>query len=43
MVTSAIINTDDNSIIININAEEDGILTISPSKTILNGIFYGIS
>ena len=39
MVTSAIINTNDNSIIININAEEDGILTISPSKTILNGIF----
>ena len=39
MVTSASINKDDNSIIININADDDGILTITPSKTILNGIF----
>jgi len=39
MVTGATINTDDNSIIISINAKEDGILTITPSKTILDGIF----
>ena len=39
VITGASINTDDNSIIININAEEDGILTITPSKTILDGIF----
>ncbi len=38
-VTSAIINTDDNSIIININAEDDGILTISPSEEVIKGIF----
>ena len=38
-VTSAIINTDDNSIIININAEDDGILTINPSKEVIKGIF----
>ena len=39
MVTSAIFNTNDNSIVININVEEDGILTISPSTTIQDGIF----
>ena len=39
MVTSATLNTDDNSIIININAEDDGILTINPSKTVQDGIF----
>ncbi len=38
-VISATINTNDNSIIININAEEDGILTINPSKTVQDGIF----
>ena len=38
-VTSATINTNDNSIIININAEDDGTLTITPSKEIINGIF----
>ena len=39
MVTGATINTNDNSIIININAKEDGKLTITPSKTVLDGIF----
>ena len=39
MVTSAALNTNDNSIIININANDDGILTITPSKTTQDGIF----
>ena len=39
-VTSAMLNTDDNSIVININAREsDGILTVTPSKTVQDGIF----
>ena len=38
-VTSATINNNDNSIVININAEDDGMLTITPSKTIQDGIF----
>lgn len=38
-VTGATINTDDNSIIININAADDGILTVSPSETVQDGIF----
>ena len=33
MVTGATINTNDNSIIISINAEDDGTLTVSPTKT----------
>ena len=39
MVTSAALNTNDNSIIININANDDGTLTITPSKTVQDGIF----
>ncbi|MCH7877076.1 MAG: PEFG-CTERM sorting domain-containing protein [Thaumarchaeota archaeon] len=39
MVISATLNTDENSIVININAEDDGILTVSPSKTVQDGIF----
>ncbi|MCH8914546.1 MAG: PEFG-CTERM sorting domain-containing protein [Thaumarchaeota archaeon] len=39
MVISATLNTDENSIIINIDAEDDGILTVSPSKTVQDGIF----
>ena len=39
MVTGATINTNDNSIVISINAEEDGILTVTPSKTVQDGIF----
>ena len=39
-VTSATLNTGDNgSIVISINAEEDGTLTVTPSKTTINGIF----
>ena len=38
-VTSATVNTNDNSIIININAMDDGILTISPSTSTQKGIF----
>jgi predicted secreted protein with PEFG-CTERM motif len=39
MVTSAAINTNDNSIIINVDANDDGTLTISPSKSTQEGIF----
>ena len=39
MVTGASINTADNSIIINIDAEQDGVLTISPATKIIDGIF----
>ena len=38
-VTSATLNTNDNSIVININAMDDGILTVTPSKTVQDGIF----
>ncbi|MGB1524264.1 MAG: PEFG-CTERM sorting domain-containing protein [Nitrosopumilus sp.] len=38
-VTSATVNLDDNSVIININAEDDGVLTISPSESTQKGIF----
>jgi predicted secreted protein with PEFG-CTERM motif len=39
-VTSATINAGDNgSIIISINAEDDGTLTVTPSKTTVTGIF----
>jgi len=38
-VTSATLNTRDNSIVININAEDDGTLTVTPSKTVQDGIF----
>jgi predicted secreted protein with PEFG-CTERM motif len=39
MVTSAAINTNDNSIIINVDANDDGTLTITPSKSTQEGIF----
>jgi hypothetical protein len=39
MVTSASINSNDNSIIIRINTNEDGTFTLNPDKSILNGIF----
>ena len=39
MVTSATLNTNDNSIVISINAEDDGTLTVSPSATVQEGIF----
>ncbi|MFB5620356.1 MAG: PEFG-CTERM sorting domain-containing protein, partial [Nitrosopumilus sp.] len=38
-VTGATVNIDDNSIVININADDDGTLTVTPAKTTLNGIF----
>jgi len=38
-VTSATVNTNDNSVIINIDADDDGTLTISPSTSTQNGIF----
>jgi predicted secreted protein with PEFG-CTERM motif len=39
VVTSATLNTNDNSIIININANDDGTLIVTPSKTVQDGIF----
>ena len=39
MVTSATFNTDNKSIIININAEDDGTLTINPKTQVIDGIF----
>ena len=38
-VISAIINADDNSIILNIDTDDDGVLVISPSTSIQKGIF----
>ena len=38
-ITSATVNTDDNSVIINIQAMDDGVLTISPSESTQKGIF----
>ncbi len=39
MVTGASINTDDNSIVINISADDDGTLVVNPSTTVLDGAF----
>ena len=39
MVTGAIINSNDNSIIINIDATDDGTLTVTPSESTQEGIF----
>jgi predicted secreted protein with PEFG-CTERM motif len=38
-VTGATLNINDNSIVIRIDAEEDGTLTVTPSKTVQDGIF----
>jgi len=38
-VESATVNTNDNSVIINIHAMDDGVLTISPSTSTQKGIF----
>jgi predicted secreted protein with PEFG-CTERM motif len=38
-VISATVNTNDNSVIINIDADDDGTLTISPSTSTQEGIF----
>ena len=39
VVKSATINTNDKSIIIKINANDDGTLTVTPSKNVQDGIF----
>ena len=39
MVTGAKINTNDNSVIIKISANDDGVLTLTPSKSVLDGVF----
>ena len=39
MVTGATINTDDNSIIISLDAHNDGILIVTPSESTQEGIF----
>ena len=39
MVTGATINTDDKSVIIRISSTNDGTLTVTPAKEILDGIF----
>jgi len=38
-VISATVNTNDNSVIINIDADDDGTLTINPSESTQSGIF----
>ncbi|MBA4447489.1 MAG: PEFG-CTERM sorting domain-containing protein [Nitrosopumilaceae archaeon] len=38
-ITSATLNTNDNSIVINISSTDDGTLTVTPSKTVQDGIF----
>jgi len=39
MVTGATVNTKDNSLIVMIRANEDGTLTLNPSKNVLDGAF----
>ena len=39
VVTETSVNTDDNSLIVMINAKEDGTLTLTPSKKVLDGAF----
>ena len=39
VVKSATLNTNDKSIVINIDAKNDGILTVTPSKKVQDGIF----
>ena len=39
MVTNAALNIDDKSIVIDIEAEEDGTLTLTPAKSVQDGIF----
>ena len=38
-VTSATINTKDNSIVVNIDSQDDGTITLSPSNSIIKGVF----
>ncbi|NWJ56300.1 PEFG-CTERM sorting domain-containing protein [Marine Group I thaumarchaeote] len=39
MMTSAVVNTDNNSIIFYIDASDDGLLVVSPPKSVQEGIF----
>jgi predicted secreted protein with PEFG-CTERM motif len=39
VVTGTSVNTDDNSLIVMIDAKEDGTLTLTPSKKVLDGAF----
>jgi predicted secreted protein with PEFG-CTERM motif len=39
VVTGTSVNTDDNSLIVNISANEDGTITLTPSKKVLDGAF----
>ena len=39
VVTGASINTNDNSVIVRISANDDGVLTLSPSTAVLDGAF----
>jgi predicted secreted protein with PEFG-CTERM motif len=38
-ITGSIINLDNNSIVLNLSADDDGTLTISPSESTQSGIF----
>ena len=38
-ITGASVNTKDNSLIVKINAKEDGVITLSPSKQVFDGAF----
>ena len=39
IVTGATVNTEDNSLIVMISANQDGVLTLNPSKNVLDGAF----
>ena len=39
IVTGVTVNTDDNSLIVRISANEDGTITLNPSKNVLDGAF----
>ena len=43
IVTSATLNTDDNSIVISINANDDGTLTVTPSNSVQRRYLHGTS
>ena len=43
MVTGATINTDDNSIVISINAQDDGMITVTPSENSPRRYLHGTS
>ena len=39
VVTSAWLNTDEKSLVVNINTNDDGMITINPSRNVISGIF----